>query len=215
MVSGASRKRSLRRAVIDDAILLRLSVGRNSQSRLGLRIRRLMLKSLLAACGERLVLGPGAWIRNPGQISIGSRFNAMPAITLFPAGYGEIAIGDDCSLNVNVQILSGPEGKISIGSNVLIGPNTVLRNCNHRWRDDRRTIHSQGHDCRDILIADDVWIGANVVILGGVTIHSGTVVAAGAVVRPGTYGPSTLLVGNPAVPKPRGNQPAVGDGAYA
>ena len=34
----------------------------------------------------------------------------------------------------------------------------------------------------DVVIENDVWIGANVTILKGVTIHQGSIVAAGAVV---------------------------------
>jgi acetyltransferase-like isoleucine patch superfamily enzyme len=40
----------------------------------------------------------------------------------------------------------------------------------------------QGHVFGDINIEDDVWIGANVTILGGVNIGRGSIIGAGAVV---------------------------------
>jgi acetyltransferase-like isoleucine patch superfamily enzyme len=43
-------------------------------------------------------------------------------------------------------------------------------------------IQTQGHVAKSIEIGDDVWIGANVVVLGGVRIGRGAVIGAGAVV---------------------------------
>ena len=49
-----------------------------------------------------------------------------------------------------------------------------------------------------IKIGNDVWIGANSIILKGVTLGDGCVVAAGAVVSRGTYLAGSILAGNPA-----------------
>lgn len=43
-------------------------------------------------------------------------------------------------------------------------------------------IREQGEEERPVVVGDDVWIGANVVILPGVEIKRGAVIAAGAVV---------------------------------
>jgi acetyltransferase-like isoleucine patch superfamily enzyme len=198
------RYTKLKRRLGDDLALMALSAARNSATRTGGRARRAILRRVLASCGERASIGHGAYIHSPRHISVGDGLNAMPHLTLYAAGDAEISIGSECSFNVNVQILAGPRGRIEIGDNVLIGPNSVLRNCDHAWRDPDRLIRDQGHDCRDIVIHDNVWISANVVILGGVEILPGSVVGASAVVRPGVYGPRTLLVGNPAVVKAPG-----------
>lgn len=48
-----------------------------------------------------------------------------------------------------------------------------------------------------VIIEDDVWIGANAIILRGVTIHNGAVVGAGAVVAKDVE-PYSIVAGNPA-----------------
>jgi len=65
---------------------------------------------------------------------------------------------------------------------VLIGPNVVMRASNHNYERIDIPIRNQRHIPGRILIKEDVWIGANVVILPDVTIERGAIVAAGAVV---------------------------------
>jgi hypothetical protein len=61
--------------------------------------------------------------------------------------------------------------------------------------------HGQGnvssYSKGDIVIKNDVWIGANVTIIDGLTIHNGAVVAAGAVVTKDVPAYS-IVGGNPA-----------------
>ncbi|MBB1429365.1 hypothetical protein H5160_02905 [Pseudoalteromonas sp. SG43-4] len=53
------------------------------------------------------------------------------------------------------------------------------------------------HTAAKIVVEDDVWIGANAVILSGVTLGKGSVIAAGAVVNKDVKS-GTLVAGNPA-----------------
>lgn len=48
-----------------------------------------------------------------------------------------------------------------------------------------------------IIIEDDVWIGANAIILSGVTIGEGAIIGAGSVVTKNVE-PYTIFAGNPA-----------------
>ena len=50
----------------------------------------------------------------------------------------------------------------------------------------------------EIVIGDDVWVGANCTVLKGARIGSGSVIATGAVVLKGEYPDHSLLAGNPA-----------------
>jgi virginiamycin A acetyltransferase len=199
MSALASRIGALARDPGRAACLALFSLSRNWSSMFGVSLRRLVLPRLFAPGGPGLSVGAGALVVGFDRIRIGANVNVMSGVSLLAAGDGAITIGDECSINDNVQFGAGPRGAISLGDAVLLGANVVLRNCNHRWRDPTRRIRDQGHDCADIVIEDDVWIGANTVVLGGAYIRRGSVIAAGSVVRPGDYGPMELFAGNPAV----------------
>ena len=53
---------------------------------------------------------------------------------------------------------------------------------NHQFAQSELRIDQQGIATKPVVIADDVWIGANAVILPGVSIGQHVVVAAGAIV---------------------------------
>lgn len=114
-----------------------------------------------------------------GNICIGDNFRSMGCNYLY-ANDGVITIGDNMSMNTNVQI-GGSSGRITIGDNVLIGPNVVIRAADHGLALGL-SIRFQPHVGGEIIVEDDVWIGANAVILRDVTLGKGCVVAAGAVV---------------------------------
>ncbi|WP_028775079.1 sugar O-acetyltransferase [Shewanella waksmanii] len=90
-----------------------------------------------------------------------------------------IFIGEKTFINMNVTMLDG--AKITIGNNVLIGPNTQLYSASHALNYLAR--RNWETTCAPITIEDDVWIGGNVVINLGVTIGARSVIAAGSVVN--------------------------------
>lgn len=90
-----------------------------------------------------------------------------------------IKIGDRSELGCNCLIYGG----VTIGKNVLMGPDVKIITRNHNFSDLNTPIQEQGDFESPVLIEDDVWLGANVIILPGVKINKGSIVAAGAVVR--------------------------------
>ncbi|WOT06431.1 sugar O-acetyltransferase [Shewanella youngdeokensis] len=101
----------------------------------------------------------------------------------------QISIGEGSFLNMGVLMLDG--AKITIGNNVMIGPNSQLYTASHSTNHlSRRRWETF---CQPIVIEDDVWIGGNVVINQGVTIGARSIVAAGAVVN--TDVPADCMVG--------------------
>ncbi len=128
------------------------------------------------------------------NIRIGHNFRAMGFNYLY-GGEGEISIGNNLSMNTNVQI-GASGGKIVIGNDVLIGPNVVIRAADHGTLK-QALINKQSHAGGTIVVEDDVWIGANSVILRGVRVGRGTVVAAGSVVTKDTE-PYSIVAGIPA-----------------
>jgi len=98
-------------------------------------------------------------------------------------GDGDIKIGEYCRINPNCVFYSG--SGINIGNHVLIAPATVIAPSNHSI--DRRDlfIDQQGFSRSKggVVIEDDVWIGANCVLLDGTYIERGAVLAAGSVLN--------------------------------
>lgn len=109
---------------------------------------------------------------------------------------GDVLIGDHTRVGLHNTII----GPVSIGSHTNLAQGITVTALNHRFLDSARRIDEQGVELRAVTIGDDVWIGANAVVLPGVTIGSHAVVAAGAVVAHDV--PShTLVAGVPATIK--------------
>ena len=147
---------------------------------LGTRIRAMVYPRLLKRGGQRLRVAEQVWIEGFGRLEMGDDVSIMP-LSYIATSFGDCVIGDRTSINRNVQ-LGANQGSITIGRGVLIGPNCVLRAADHGFADPDRPIVDQAHLSGTIVIEDDVWLGANVVITRNVRIGRGAVVAAGAVV---------------------------------
>lgn len=109
------------------------------------------------------------------QVSIGQG-------SYFSACQGKIEIGDNTAFNNHVHINASIGGEINIGNDVLVGPNVVMRTANHDFSNPQVLIRNQGHIIGDIIIEDDVWISAGVILVSGIRIGKGAVIGAGAVV---------------------------------
>jgi acetyltransferase-like isoleucine patch superfamily enzyme len=88
---------------------------------------------------------------------------------------------------------------IKIGEGVLIAANCTLAPTNHEYRDKHKTIKEQRFmDSKGgIVIEDDVWVGANCVILDGSIIRKGAVIGANSMVN-GEIPEYSIYVGSPA-----------------
>lgn len=113
---------------------------------------------------------------------------------------GYIDIGEDCSIK-EYCLLYGTGG-IEIGNFVRIAPRVSIIAENHNMRDPNIPIYRQEISYKGIKIGDDIWIGANCVILDGIQIGSYSVIGAGSVVTCNI--PSySIAMGNPAIVKRR------------
>lgn len=107
--------------------------------------------------------------------------------------YGDVELGRYVSITGPGTIIHAEVEKISIGSFSSIAPNVSIIEFNHNMsRVTTLSVQSRifGKPPKEdfiskgpIIIEEDVWIGANVVILSGVSIGRGAVIAAGAVVN--------------------------------
>ncbi len=108
----------------------------------------------------RLALGEQSWIAGHALVR------------------GDVSFGAHCTVNPYAMI----SGTVRCGDGVRIASHVSLVGFNHGFDDPDTPIYRQAHQSRGIVIEDDVWIGANAVVVDGVTVGRGAVIAAGAVV---------------------------------
>lgn len=96
-------------------------------------------------------------------------------------------IGENFFANFNTVIMD--DGKITIGDNVMFGPNVSLMATNHPLIPEERIFmkYDDGHVsmseyAKGINIGNNVWIACNVVVIDGVHIGNNVVIRAGSVV---------------------------------
>ncbi len=102
---------------------------------------------------------------------------------------GDVVIGDHTRIGIHNTII----GPVTIGNHVNLAQGITVTALNHNFDDTTKRIDEQGIATKPVVISDDVWIGANAVILPGVTIGRHVVVAAGAVVTKDV--PDNTIVG--------------------
>lgn len=131
------------------------------------------------------------------HISVGARSVIDSFVKIKPAGgSGNVVIGPDCVINSGCVLYTG--NGISIGQGVAIAANCTLAPVNHEFRSKEVAIRAQGFrpGKGGIVIEDDVWIGANCVLLDGAILRHGCVVGAGSLVR-GEIPAHSVVAGNP------------------
>ena len=106
---------------------------------------------------------------------------------------GDVMIGNHTRIGLHNTII----GPVEIGSHVNLAQGITVTALNHNFDDSEKRIDEQGVSTNPVTIEDDVWIGANAVILPGVTVGNHCVVAAGAVVTKDVP-PHSLVAGVPA-----------------
>lgn len=98
-------------------------------------------------------------------------------------GNGDLVMGQHCYINPGCVIYTG--NGITMGDYVLLAPGVMLMPTNHAYERRDVVIRHQGFlpSKGGIIIEDDVWIGANSVVLDGAVIRKGAVIAAGSLVK--------------------------------
>lgn len=147
-----------------------------------------MIKGVYKACDgiarawNKLVLVPGlkkSFAECGHGVSLGRGFEV--------AGAGNVSLGHDVYLGPRATLLT-TRAKIRMGDWVMSGPNLTVVTGDHRTDVlDRPMMAVSDADKlpendQDVVIGNDVWMGANVTILKGVHVADHCVIAAGAVV---------------------------------
>lgn len=132
-------------------------------------------------------------VTNRGMIRLGDRLRldgTLVPIELVSFG-GRLTVGDGTYINYGTNISS--TCAVTIGKNCLIGQYSIIMDDDYHAVDD----HSKPGLRAPIVIADDVWLGARVIVLRGSQIGRGAVIGANSVVK-GTIPPFTVAAGMPA-----------------
>lgn len=127
-------------------------------------------------------VNPRVYFTGKAKIEPYTRLNGNP----------QIKIGK----NVYINAFCHMQGDITIGNDVMIGPQCILWSRDHQCKKNT-LIRKQEYINDKIILKDDVWLGAHVTVLKGVTIHQGAVIGAGSVVTKDIPA-NAIAVGNPA-----------------
>lgn len=131
------------------------------------------------------------------RIAIGENVVIDAFVKIKPAGgIGDLFIGADTVINSGCVLYTG--NGIRLGSGVAVAANCTFAPTNHEYADRETPIRKQGfrRSKGGIVAGDDVWIGANCVILDGANIGQGCVIGASSLVH-GVLDPYGVYAGNP------------------
>jgi len=157
---------------------------------------RAWLFTLMGCNGlEKCLIGPRFRVDYPHQVRIGRRVELEADVWLkLVSDEARLDIGQHSFIGRGTEIDVSKE--VVIGDHVLIAPGVFITDHAHNMKAEK-LIDSQGCTSTSVSIADDVWLGANSIILPGVSIGRGAVVGAGAVVT-GDIPGNSVVAGVPA-----------------
>lgn len=135
--------------------------------------------------------------RDGSLLSLGKRVEISENCLIDAVG-GKISLGEFVFINRGGMIVS--MDSVTIGAHTDIGPNLVIYDHDHSFRDGRRDEFVTA----PVTIGSNVWIGANCTILKGVTVGDNSVIAAGSTVTRDVPANSVLYQKRENVIKPVG-----------
>ena len=193
---------------------------------LGFALRKIFWPRLFASCGKGVFFGENIILRHPNRIHLGNKVvisdgcildarnsELSRVITLsdnvilsnnvmISCKGGSVTIGEYSGLGALTVIQSIANSPVEIGNNVFIGPKCYITGGgNYITKRLDIPIWKQGmEEMGATKLGNDIWLGANVTVLGGVEVGSHSIVAAGAVVTK-SLDEKSVSVGIPAVTK--------------
>ena len=93
---------------------------------------------------------------------------------------GVLIIGDDVGININCYI--AVHNEVIIGNNTILGPGVVIVDQDHDYRTEDG-LKAEKYKVGSVKIGNNVWIGANAVILRNTIIGDNAVIGAGCIVK--------------------------------
>lgn len=141
-------------------------------------------KRLQINCGQRFGKRLSLKIQGNARVSISRGLHSWDGLSIRVES-GELSIGKHCFFNSNVSLTC--LNKIIIGERCSFANNVVIVDHDHDYKNLTNTLFISS----PVIIGNNVWVGANSVILRGTTIGDNCVIAASSIVK-GTIPDNTL-----------------------
>lgn len=161
-----------------------------------------VLRSVCEHVGTGLRAERLPYMRGRGEIRLGDRVNLSGQSCFYfihnVSGTPRIAIGNDTFIGNGCTLSCGR--RITIGNHCLISTMVRLHDNDGHPLDPARRLRNEpigDAEVAEVIIEDNVWIGAEAKIMKGVRVGRDAVVGAGAVVT-SDVPPGTVVAGNPA-----------------
>ena len=190
---------------------------------LGMVLRKLFWPRMFNRCGRGTVFGFGAVVRQPKKIALGESVviseycildgrsekdvlslevgdrSILSNNVMLSCKNGSITVGKDVGLNAQTIIQSTTGNAVTIGDNCVIGQRCLVIGGGNYDISNRNDLirTSPIVDDGGVTVENNVWLGANVSVLGGVTVGQGSVAGTGAVVSR-SVPPFSVCLGVPA-----------------
>jgi acetyltransferase-like isoleucine patch superfamily enzyme len=185
-------------------------------------IRGLWLKLFFKKTSGLLFIGSRVKVRHAYQITAGKNLILEDNVSLNALSFDGVHFGDHVSIGrnstlfgtgiisnkgkgikignrtgINTGAYLAGQGGITIGDDVITGPNLQIFSENHVFADLHQIIKEQPLTRIGVTVGNNCWIGGGVTILDGVNIGSGCVIAAGSVVTK-SVPDNSIVAGVPA-----------------
>lgn len=115
-------------------------------------------------------------IKKKSKLLIGKNFRTRNNVSFRVYDTGELKIGKNCFFNDGCSV--NCQKNIKIGDNVIFGQNVMIFDHDHDYKNNMKDFVR-----KDVKIGNNVWIGANCIILKGVNIGNNVVIAAGSIIN--------------------------------
>jgi acetyltransferase-like isoleucine patch superfamily enzyme len=185
-------------------------------------LRGLFIKPFLKSSSGLVFLGTNVKVRHGYQLSAGKNLILDDNVSINALSNNGIQLGDNVSIardsilfctgviaqkgtgivigdrtGIGARAFIGGQGGVTIGNDVITGPNIQIFSENHNFENNTLLIKEQGVTKQHTTIGNNCWLGGGITILAGVTIGDGCIIAAGSVVTKSVPA-NSIVAGVPA-----------------